>query len=35
MGTPAVLTGVAVVILAQLVLTYAPWANAAFGTRST
>ena len=31
-GTPAVLTGVAVVILGQLLLTYAPWFNSAFGT---
>ena len=33
LGTPAVLTGVAVVILAQVALTYAPWFNAAFGTQ--
>ena len=32
-GTPAVRIGVAVVVLAQLILTYTPWANAAFGTR--
>jgi magnesium-transporting ATPase (P-type) len=33
MGTRAVRIGIAVVVLAQLTLTYAPWANAVFGTR--
>jgi len=32
LGTPAVLVGVAVVVLAQIALTYAPWFNSAFGT---
>ncbi len=32
LGTPAVLSGVAVVVLAQITLTYAPWFNSAFGT---
>ncbi|MDO8800609.1 MAG: HAD-IC family P-type ATPase [Phenylobacterium sp.] len=33
LGAPAVLMGVAVVVVSQLVLTYAPWFNSAFGTR--
>ncbi|MFZ3005716.1 MAG: HAD-IC family P-type ATPase, partial [Phenylobacterium sp.] len=33
LGAPAVLLGVAVVVVSQLVLTYAPWFNSAFGTR--
>ena len=32
LGTPAVLIGVAAVVLGQLALTYAPWFNATFGT---
>lgn len=32
LGTPAVLIGVAAVVLGQLALTYVPWFNAAFGT---
>ncbi|MGZ9098323.1 MAG: HAD-IC family P-type ATPase [Brevundimonas sp.] len=32
LGTPAVLIGVAAVVLGQLALTYLPWFNAAFGT---
>ncbi|MDI1328492.1 MAG: HAD-IC family P-type ATPase [Brevundimonas sp.] len=32
LGTPAILIGVAVVVLAQVALTYAPWFNSAFGT---
>lgn len=32
LGTPAVLIGVAAVVLSQLALTYAPWFNSAFGT---
>ena len=34
LGTPAVLIGVAVVVLGQLALTYSPWFNAAFGTEA-
>ena len=32
LGTPAVLIGVAAVVVSQVTLTYAPWFNAAFGT---
>jgi magnesium-transporting ATPase (P-type) len=34
LGTPAVLIGVAAVVLAQIALTYGPWLNAAFGTEA-
>lgn len=33
LGTPAVLIGVAAVVLGQLALTYLPWFNSAFGTQ--
>jgi magnesium-transporting ATPase (P-type) len=33
LGTPAVLIGVGVVVLAQFVFTYLPWMHAVFATR--